>query len=181
MKSNKTDFEKDHWFFITTSIINHNHILHKKENAIIVLNSLNYFVRNKKLHIGAFVIMSNHIHYIAKPRNEHRLSDINRDFKKFTAQQIIFRMQDNHDNTLEKFIVNKKDRKLQIWKRGSNIKNIYSRDFMIQKIEYIHNNPCQIHWNIAHSPENYEYSSASFYIKNEPSKYIELFDLRKIL
>lgn len=32
-----------------------------------------------------------------------------------------------------------------------------------QKIDYIHNNPLQDHWNLATSPEEYKWSSAKFY------------------
>ncbi len=181
MKSNVIEFEKEHWFFNTSSIFNFNYLLHKKEYAEIVLNSLNYFVLNNKLYIGAFVIMPNHIHLIIKTKNNYRLSDINRDFKKFTAQKIIFTMKDKHDSLIESFIVNKCDREIQIWKRNLNIKNVYSADFMIQKMEYVHNNPCQKHWNLVNSPEDYEFSSASFYINNIPNKYLDLFDLREIL
>ena len=181
MKSNIIEFEKEHWFFITSSIINFTHIFHKKEYAEIVLNSLYYFIKNDKLYIGAFVIMPNHIHLIAKTRKNYSLVNINRDFKKFTAQKIIFTMKDMNDKLIERLIVNKSDRKIQIWKRGPYIKNIYSPEFMIQKMEYIHNNPCQKKWNLANLPEEYEFSSASFYIRDIPNKNFELFDLRAIL
>ncbi|MFC1562764.1 transposase [candidate division KSB1 bacterium] len=170
-----------HWFFITSSIINLKHIFYKKEYAEIILNSLNYFIQKNKLYIGAFVIMPNHIHIIAKTRNNHSLANINRDFKKFTAQKIIFVMKDRNDKLIKNFIVNKSDRKIQIWKRSPYIKNIHSTDFMVQKMEYIHNNPCQKHWNLINLPEDYEYSSASFYIKDKPNKYLDIFDLRTIL
>jgi hypothetical protein len=32
-----------------------------------------------------------------------------------------------------------------------------------QKLDYIHNNPLQEKWNLAKSPEEYKWSSASFY------------------
>ena len=32
-----------------------------------------------------------------------------------------------------------------------------------QKLNYIHFNPCQPHWNLAASPEEYKWSSARFY------------------
>ena len=181
MKPNVTKFEKDHWFFITSSVLNFTHLFLKREYALVVLNSLNHFVKKRKLHIGAFVLMPNHIHIIAKTLSDCKWSDFNWDFKKFTAQQLIFKMQDTHDNILHKFIVKKKDRNIQIWKRDPNIQNIYSPSFMTQKANYIHNNPCQEHWNLVDAPEDYEFSSASFYIKNETNKYIQLFDLRAIL
>jgi hypothetical protein len=35
--------------------------------------------------------------------------------------------------------------------------------FFKQKFEYLHNNPCQPHWQLATLSEDYKYSSASFY------------------
>ncbi len=32
-----------------------------------------------------------------------------------------------------------------------------------QKLDYLHNNPLQNHWNLALTPEEYHYSSAGFY------------------
>ena len=46
---------------------------------------------------------------------------------------------------------------------------------MIQKMEYIHNNPCRKKWILADAPEEYQYSSASFYLNDKANKYIELF------
>ena len=47
----------------------------------------NFVVRKKGLKIGAYVIMSNHIHTIWTASNNN-LSDIIRDFKTFTSKAI---------------------------------------------------------------------------------------------
>ena len=36
-------------------------------------------------------------------------------------------------------------------------------------VEYIHNNPCQPHWTLAQSPEDYAWSSARYYLLGEPA------------
>ena len=112
MKTNVTKFEKEHWFFITSTIHNHNKLFHNKKYAKIVLKILNYFVKSDKLYIGAFVIMPNHIHLIIKTKNDNKISDLNRNFKKFTSQQIILHMTNIDDKLINDFIVNKKDRKI---------------------------------------------------------------------
>ena len=35
--------------------------------------------------------------------------------------------------------------------------------FFKQKFDYLHENPCQPHWQLAELPEDYKYSSARFY------------------
>jgi len=37
----------------------------------------------------------------------------------------------------------------------------------MQKLNYIHQNPTQAHWNLGNSPEDYQYSSASYYYKQD--------------
>ena len=34
---------------------------------------------------------------------------------------------------------------------------------------YMHNNPCQPHWNLVEHPEDYVWSSARFYLLEEPA------------
>jgi REP element-mobilizing transposase RayT len=53
-----------------------------------ILDSLQYCIKEKGLHVHAWYIMSNHIHLIISSPKGH-LSDILRDFKKFTAATII--------------------------------------------------------------------------------------------
>jgi putative transposase len=54
----------------------------------IVIDSLRYCQKEKGLEIFAWVIMSNHIHIIARSANSD-LSGTVRDFKKFTSKKII--------------------------------------------------------------------------------------------
>lgn len=37
----------------------------------------------------------------------------------------------------------------------------------LQVLEYIHNNPLQEHWKLAELPEDYYYSSARYYLKEQ--------------
>lgn len=53
----------------------------------LILESFNFSRERKDLQIGAYVIMSNHIHTIWTASNNN-LSDIIRDFKTFTSKAI---------------------------------------------------------------------------------------------
>ena len=61
------------------------------------------------------------------------------------------------------FEVNLKDRKYQFWKRNPLSIDLFSHDVFMQKLEYIHWNPVKA--GLCELPEEYEYSSASFYEK----------------
>ncbi|MFN6087978.1 MAG: hypothetical protein ACK47E_04450 [Cyclobacteriaceae bacterium] len=60
-----------------------------------------------------------------------------------------------------------KDRIFQVWKRNSMSIDLIHEWFFKQKFEYLHNNPCQPHWQLATLSEVYKYSSASFYDTGE--------------
>jgi putative transposase len=74
-------------------------------------------------------------------------------------------LEKNHPNVLNHFYVNEKDRNYRIWQRDPLAVRILSREMLEQKLDYIHNNPLQPHWNLAKYPEDYYYSSAGFYLK----------------
>ena len=58
-----------------------------------IVESLNYCIERKGLKVYAWCLMSNHIHIILQAAEDFRLSDIIRDFKKFTAKAILKRIE----------------------------------------------------------------------------------------
>ena len=54
-----------------------------------IIDSLKFCQENKGLVVYAYVIMSNHLHLITHSKEPFQLSDTLRDFKKYTAKQII--------------------------------------------------------------------------------------------
>ena len=53
------------------------------------------FAKRKRLAIHAWCIMPNHLHLIVSAKGSTGLSDIMRDFKKFTSAEIIRAIQNN--------------------------------------------------------------------------------------
>ena len=56
----------------------------------------------------------------------------------------------------------------KIWEESYVAKEIYSLPFLEQKVNYIHDNPCKHPWKFVDLPEDYPWSSARFYLTNEP-------------
>jgi hypothetical protein len=92
---------------------------------------------------------------------------VQRDFLKFVGQQIKFDLERNHPEVLKHFEVNKKDRKYQFWKRNALSIDLFSSEIVHQKLKYIHDNPVKA--GLCRLPEEYHFSSAAFYLKNENS------------
>lgn len=67
----------------------------------------------------------------------------------------------------------------KVWENGYSAKDVFSPEFLRQKIEYTHNNPLQPQWQLAERPEDYVWSSARFYLLNEPAL-IPLRDAREL-
>ena len=162
--------EDYHPQFYTATIYKWLHVLESPKAKQIVLDSLSFLVKNRRIIVYAFVIMPNHIHLIWQIQKGHKRADVQRDFLKYTAQQIKFLLQKDNPDKLDQFLVSLKDRKYQIWQRNSLSTDLWNPTFFEQKLNYIHNNPCQSKWQLSTVPEEYPYSSASFYYGGD-SKY----------
>ena len=150
-------------YFFTATILEWKHLLKKDKYKDIIIESLRFLQNSNKIKVFAFVIMPNHIHLVWKIINNDSYSDIQRDFLKFVAKQIITDLRVDYPEVLKKFYVGAKDREYQIWERNPLSIEIISQNVAEQKINYIHKNPIAEKWSLADEPQKYKYSSAKFY------------------
>jgi len=179
----RPNFDPDHLYFVTTTARKHIHIFKRDSIIRILLDSLHYLRTSGRLQLFIFAIMPNHIHLIGKFSREHTLANMIRDFKRHTARQIIRQLQaENNTEILDTLQRLNKDprQKFKIWEDRDDARDVFSVNFLQQKMDYIHHNPCQPHWNLAKLPEEYPWSSARFYIAKEPSV-IPVDDVREFL
>ncbi len=147
-RSYKISSEESYTYFVTCSVIEHLPLFESPSYAKIVLDSLAYIREYKQTRLNAFVLMSTHLHMVLWPKNGVNLSDLLRDFKRFTSRSISRMAQEwNDKNFLDQFASARlsgrmsNDSKYQVWQDGSHPEAIYGDDFARQKIEYIHLNP----------------------------------------
>jgi REP element-mobilizing transposase RayT len=76
----------------------------------IVISSMKFLVKDKRVKIFSFVIMDNHIHIIWQMLPDNDPEAVQRDFLKYTAQRIKKDLQRNHPEVLAQFKVDAKDR-----------------------------------------------------------------------
>ncbi len=148
-------------YFFTATILEWKKLLFRNNYKDIIISSMKFLVDDKRVKIYSFVIMPNHIHIVWKILEPHILHDVQRDFMKYTAQQLKFELTKNNSGFLEKFLVNAADRKYQIWERNPLSVELVSLPVIEQKINYIHANPVRA--NLVKEMTDYEYSSAEFY------------------
>ena len=106
--------------------------------------------------------MPNHIHLIIIFNNQPLLSDFMRDFKKYTSRQIRFKIRDDkHLDLLKMLFYNNGEQKFKIWQDRFDSKIILTKDMLLSKINYIHNNP--VRKNLVEKDVDWKFSSARFY------------------
>ena len=72
-------------------------------------------------------------------------------------------------DTLASVVTQPNKQRYKAWEDGYNAKDVFSPEFLRQKMAYMHNNPCQPQWCLAEHPEDYIWSSARFYLLDEPA------------
>jgi REP element-mobilizing transposase RayT len=158
----------DHYLqFITITNLNWLPVLENEHHKAILIEALQPRTLLEQVSIYAFVIMPNHFHAIWHLHDGINKSAFQRDLLKFTASRILKHMLKNKNPLIEQLRVNAADREYQVWERNSLSIDIHSRSLFQQKLEYIHHNPLQPKWNLASVPEEYYFSSASFYETGE--------------
>ena len=151
--------------FFTATIIEWKKLLAPDKYKDIIIDSLRFLVNENRIKLNAFVIMENHLHLIWQMQPKNKPAAVQRDFLKYTAQQIKSDLQKNHPDMLAQLKVNSKDRTYQIWKRNSLSIELSSVKVFQQKLDYIHYNPVKA--ALCNFPEAYRYSSASLYVLNK--------------
>ena len=147
--------------FFTATNLEWKKLLKPGKYKDIIVNSLRFLTRDKRIVIYAFVIMDNHLHLIWQMQPDNEPDDVQRDFLKYTAQQIKKDLQKNHPAVLPHFKVDAKDREYQFWERNALSVELRTDKVFRQKLEYIHWNPVKA--GLCQLPEEYIYSSALFY------------------
>ena len=80
--------KQDAAYFLTLTAVEWADVFLRREHKQILCDSLNFCVNVKGLEIFAYVIMTSHVHLIARAK-EGNLSEIIRDFKKFTSAMLL--------------------------------------------------------------------------------------------
>ncbi len=159
--------------FITFAVVEWADVFTRKCYRELLVDSIGFCQQEKGLRLHAWCIMSNHVHLVASACNND-LSEILRDFKKFTSKQLIKAIQENKQESRKEWMLalfrsageqNSRNKEYQFWRQDNQPKELYSSGFIVQKINYVHNNPVEA--GIVERPEHYLYSSARDYHRRE--------------
>ena len=156
-------FDTSNPYFLTCTVVQWLRLFDRHDLRQVIIDSLNFLIRHNRLQLFAYVIMPNHLHFIAL--SEQLTKEI-ASFKSFTARTIIDTLKLKSEIfLLQKFARYKlkfrHDRTHQVWQEGSHPQEIQSELMMHQKIEYIHQNPVRARY--VEEPTEWLYSSARDY------------------
>lgn len=167
----RPDFDPKHLYFITTTAVNRAHIFQRNVVKRLIVDALYFVSLMNHVSLYAFVVMPNHIHVIIQCPRDFPPKDWVRAFKTSTAQLIVRLYQVEQNQAALEFLaamVTRPDKqKYKVWEDGYLPKSIFAPAFLLQKLTYTHNNPVQLHWQLADTPEDYAWSSARYYLKEE--------------
>ncbi len=169
----RPEFNPESLYFVTATAIQHAHIFQRDVMKRLLIDHLDSLRSRKQIALYAFVIMPNHLHIIIRCLPPESLADVVRNYKSIVADRIIrqYKVESNHESLqfLASQVVQSDKQQYQVWDEGYNAKEVFSPDFLTQKMNYIHDNPCQPQWNLVDRPEDYSWSSARYYLSGEPA------------
>jgi REP element-mobilizing transposase RayT len=156
-------YEPTHPHFITLTVSHWIPLFTNTKSVDILLDCFMYLQKNDNLKIYSYVILENHLHLVASSND---IAKTIKKFKSYTAKKLLKLLQEENIKTiLEQLAFYKKAHKktttYQVWQEGMQPKLIQDEKTMIQKIEYIHNNP--VKRGYVDEARHWRYSSARDY------------------
>lgn len=149
-------------YFWTSSIHKHQSLLTSPFKEVII-QSLAYLSSKNKIKVYGFVLMPNHIHLLWEMIALNGKEMLYASFQKYTAHSFQTLLRKQNSSLLKDYHVDSVERRYRFWQRDPLAILVTSKHMFEQKLDYIHTNPLQEHWSLCNNPEDYHYSSSSFY------------------
>ena len=159
-------------YYLTFQVVGWADIFSRKVYRDIVIESLDFSRQNKGLELFSYVIMSNHVHLIARSKLGD-LSGTVRDIKKYTSKQIFKTIKEINESRREWLELifeyhaklNKRVGQRQLWTHENHTVELTNNEMIKTRFNYIHQNPVRA--ALVSKAEDYLYSSAKNYAELE--------------
>ncbi|TAJ56049.1 MAG: transposase [Chitinophagaceae bacterium] len=154
-------------FFVTLTVVGWVDVFTRKQYCEELVKNIQYCQQHKGLELYAYVIMSNHMHWVAAQK-QGVLNHLLRDFKSYTAKQMLAMIYDNPQESRRDWmkVVFQYNAKFQkqhaenmFWQKTNHPIDCFNQKVLWQKIKYIHQNPVRAGW--VAEPGHWWYSSAN--------------------
>ena len=161
---------QEHFYFVTFTVVHWIDVFIRNEYKDIFLESVRYCQKEKGLLVGAWCMMTSHIHLAIATDGRSRLEDIIRDMKSYTSRHIRKYMQHNPHESRKEWILEIMERSgeklssnndFQFWLHHNHPIELSTNEVLQQRVDYIHNNPVEM--GFVAEPQHWLYSSAIDY------------------
>ena len=143
----------------------------------------------KDCKISGYVIMPNHLHLLVfQLSSSPLLNMLVSNGKRFLSYEIVKRLHLMKFTKMKGFLYNSvnpkermKGKKHNTFRPSFDARICCDEDMIIQKLDYIHDNPASKRWNLVDDNGEYSHSSAGFYLKNQIPSFKNIVHYQDIL
>ena len=166
MSESKEAFSNE-LYFLTLTLVGWINLFDRACYKNILVENLQYCQQKEGLEIFAYVIMSNHLHMIARRNSEQDLTELLGRFKSVTSKRLIKEIIDNPEESRRDWLLyqfnyfannNSQYGDYHVWHYTNHPVQLFSSKVIQQKVNYIHENPLRA--GIVNDISAYIYSSA---------------------
>jgi len=160
---------KDGLYFVSFAVVNWIDVFTRPVYCDILVDSLNYSIKNLGLEVFCWCIMPSHVHLIFRSA-EHKPEILLGRIKEYTSKQIVKTIEENAQESRKEWMLwmfGNAARKTsnvtnhQFWQHNNKPIELWTMAVTQQKIDYIHNNP--IASGFVTETCHWKYSSATDY------------------
>ncbi len=157
-------------YFVTFTCYQWLSLIHQANSYDLVYKWFDY-LHTQNIRVTGYVIMPNHVHvmlYFAEMKKP--LNTVIGNGKRFMAYEMVKRLETVNEKGLLQLIAagvketeRKKGQLHKVFEDSFDAKKCMSKEFIYQKLDYMHHNPTKGKWMLANDYLSYAHSSASFY------------------
>ena len=142
------------------------HLLKDDEIKMIIIKSFQWLVKHELVYNYGYVVMPNHIYVLWEQLKMNGKETPKESFEKYTGHMFLKRLRVNKEN-LSDYATEQKDRNYMFWQRDPLAILIRDRKMASEKLDYMHYNPLQPHWQLCDYPVKIDFHQQSFMIQEK--------------
>lgn len=158
--------DQDEFYHVTFTVVNWMDVFIRDTYRDIFIDSVKFCQREKGLLVGAWVIMTSHVHMIIGSKG-NKIEDIIRDMKSYTSRHIRKEIEQATYESRREWMLqmfykegrsNTNNNDYQFWIQNNHPIQLSTAEMMWQRVTYIHNNPVEA--GFVCEPQHWKWSSA---------------------
>ena len=162
--------DQHHFHFVTFTVVRWIDVFIRNEYKDIFVESVRYCQKEKGLLVGAWCIMTSHVHMIIASDGTMLLQDIVRDLKSYTSRKIKLAIDGNSKESRREWMLETmrflgsfkpNNKGFQMWQHHYHPIELSNNHLIDQRLGYVHENPVVA--GFVDNPVDWTYSSARDY------------------